>query len=81
MIEDIYEPLARYRDEFREKFAENTKAEFQKLLKQAQIDTEANRLLNQKIKSVREESARCKDKNAMMGCFLFLLCHSDIPAG
>ncbi|MBR2642954.1 MAG: hypothetical protein IKD46_07475 [Lentisphaeria bacterium] len=73
MIEDIYEPLARYREEFREKFAENTKAEFQKLLKQAQIDTEANRLLNQKIKSVQEESARCKDKNAMMGCFLFLL--------
>ena len=43
MIEDVYEPLARYRDEFREKFSRLTQDKFKELTERSGVDVEANR--------------------------------------
>ena len=57
MREDIYEPLSRYRDEFREKFAGLTAEKFEELKTLSGIDEESNRLLVETIKklSVRKK--------------------------
>ena len=62
MIEDIYEPLIRYRDEFREKFSRLTKEKFQELLEKSQVDWEENRRLNQKIAATNAELESFKNK-------------------
>ena len=47
-MEDIYEPLERYRSEFRDKFSLITAKRFQELLKLSRVDEAANqRLVNQ----------------------------------
>ena len=43
MLKDVYEPLSRYRDEFRARFAELTRARFAELTKASGIDVAANR--------------------------------------
>lgn len=43
MIEDVYEPLTRYRDEFKDKFAALAKSKFKALVNESRIDVEANR--------------------------------------
>ena len=43
MLKDVYEPLSRYRDEFRTRFAELTRARFAELTKASGIDVAANR--------------------------------------
>ncbi|MBR7127123.1 MAG: hypothetical protein IKD09_00875 [Lentisphaeria bacterium] len=73
MIEDIYEPLSRYRDEFKDKFAENTRAKFQELLTQSEVDLEANRALNKKIAANRAELSEYQNKNSSASCFLTIL--------
>ena len=73
MIEDIYEPLSRYRDEFKDKFAENTRAKFQELLTQSEVDLEANRALNKKIAANRAELIEYQNKNSSASCFLTIL--------
>ena len=45
MIEDVYEPLARYRDEFREKFATLAREKFKELTDRSGVDVRANRAL------------------------------------
>lgn len=45
MIEDVYEPLKKYRDSFREKFSELTAQKFRELLEKSGVDFEANRKL------------------------------------
>ena len=73
MIEDIYEPLIRYRDEFREKFSRLTKEKFQELLEKSQVDWEENRRLNQKIAATNAELESFKNKNSSLGCILTIL--------
>ena len=51
MIEDVYEPLARYRDEFREKFATLAREKFDELTDRSGIDVAANRTLVAEIKA------------------------------
>lgn len=73
MTEDIYEPLPRYRDEFRAKFADLTRDKFQQLLEQSQVDWAANRRLNGEIQRVRNELDSCKSKDSNFGCLLSVL--------
>ncbi|MBQ7251657.1 MAG: hypothetical protein IJS32_03540 [Kiritimatiellae bacterium] len=42
MMEDVFEPLAEYRDRFREAFAENAKALFERLVAESGVDAKAN---------------------------------------
>ena len=65
MIEDIYEPLARYRDEFREKFARISADTFERLVKKSGVDVSANAATVAEIK--RKEAELEKISNA--GCW------------
>ncbi len=57
MIEDVYEPLARYRDEFRETFARLTREKFQELTDKSAVDVKANRVLVGQIAVLTEGAA------------------------
>ncbi len=70
MIEDVYEPLARYRDEFREKFAALTREKFQDLTRTSKVDIRANRVLVKQIKALREKADSARLRKT---CFAWLL--------
>ena len=56
MIDDVYEPLARYRDEFRKKFATLTREKFNELTKRSGVDVRANRALVVQIKKLQQQT-------------------------
>ena len=68
MIEDIYEPLSRYRDEFKEKFSRLTAEKFEALEKESRVDAFANGVLIGKIKKNSAELAEMKSKCGLWGC-------------
>ncbi len=70
MIEDVYEPLARYRDEFREKFAALAREKFKDLTKRAGVDVRANRALVAEIKSLQEQAGAASSKKGCYGCLM-----------
>ena len=70
MIEDVYEPLARYRDEFREKFAALTREKFEELAKRSGVDVGANRALVAQIKKSQEESDSASTRKSCFGCLM-----------
>lgn len=70
MIEDVYEPLARYRDEFREKFAALTREKFQKLTQMSEVDVCANRVLVKRIKGLQKKAASARTKKT---CYALLV--------
>ncbi len=72
MIEDVYEPLARYRDEFREKFATRTREKFEELTRQSKVDVRANRALVRKIKTLQSEADSVRAKKTFYGWLLAL---------
>ncbi len=83
MIEDVYEPLARYRDEFKEKFAQLTREKFQSLTEKSGIDVDANRqLVGQTRKLERKASSHRFKKTwltvlmliGFVGCAILAAC-------
>ena len=60
MIEDVYEPLARYRDEFRQKFAKLTREKFEELTLKSKVDVRANRVLVREIKDLQSEAGSAR---------------------
>jgi len=68
LTEDVYEPLARYRDEFREKFAALTREKFKELTERSGVDVEANRKLVAEIKSLQGQADSASGKKARSGC-------------
>ena len=72
MIEDVYEPLARYRDEFREKFATLTREKFKELTEQSKVDVRANRALVKEIKTLQTQADSVRTKKTFCGCLLAL---------
>ena len=70
MIEDVYEPLARYRDEFRKKFATLTREKFKELTKRSGVDVRANRALVAKIKKLQEQADSASTKKTCYGCLM-----------
>lgn len=72
MIEDVYEPLERYRDEFREKFAELAREKFKELTERSGIDVEANRALVKEIMGIQSAADSAKSKKTCFGCLMAL---------
>ena len=72
MIEDVYEPLARYRDEFRQKFATLTREKFKELTQKSQVDVPANRALVKEIKVLQSEASSASAKKSCYGCLTAL---------
>ena len=70
MIEDVYEPLARYRDEFRKKFATLTREKFKELTTRSGIDVRANRALVAEIKRLQAEADSASTKKTCYGCLM-----------
>ena len=70
MIEDVYEPLARYRDEFREKFATLAREKFEELTERSGVDVEANRALVAEIKKLQRAAGSARTKKTCYGCLM-----------
>lgn len=67
IIEDVYEPLALFRDEFREKFHENAQKFFADLTEKSGIDTEANAATVQKIHAIEQNLEAAKSRRTRWG--------------
>ena len=72
MIEDVYEPLARFRDEFRQKFAALARDKFVELARRAGVDVAANRALVKTIKSLRRQASSARTKKWICGLLIAL---------
>ena len=70
MIEDVYEPLARYRDEFREKFAALTREKFKELTNRSGVDVRANRALVAEVKRLQTQADSASTKKRCYGCLM-----------
>ena len=67
MIEDVYEPLARYRDDFKAKFAALTRAKFKELTTASGIDVAANRRLIALIHELERKVESASGKKTLLG--------------
>ena len=65
MVEDVYEPLARYRDEYRKAFAKNASEMFDELVAQSAVDSEAN------ARTIREKASLENSRNKLKGRLAF----------
>ena len=72
MIEDVYEPLARYRDEFQAKFATLVREKFKELTERSKIDVRANRGLVREIKALEGQADATSGKKTFYGCLMAL---------
>ena len=72
MIEDVYEPLARYRDEFREKFSSLVREKFKELTQKSKVDIGANRVLVKEIKTLQLKADSANNKTTFYGCLMAL---------
>ena len=70
MTEDVYEPLARYRDEFRERFATLAREKFKELAKRSGVNVGANRALVAEIKKLEREADSTSSKKSCYGCLM-----------
>ena len=70
MIEDVYEPLARYRDEFRQRFAALAHDKFDELTRLSGVDADANRATVAEIRRLR---SRADSAGAKKTCFGWLM--------
>lgn len=68
MIEDVYEPLSRYRDEFRENFHRNADAKFEELVEKSGVDVQANRRTVAEIRSLQKKLDSAKTRRALIIC-------------
>ena len=73
MREDVYEPLTRYRDEFKEKFARLTAEKFEELLKKSGVDEQANRVLVAAIRKLEKIKAQMEKSKVLWNLLCTLL--------
>ena len=72
MIEDVYNPVQKFRSEFRDKFKEVAEQTFEDLLKHSGLDVEANKEIVNKINDrVIEEKGEIQ--NYLTGVLVRLL--------
>lgn len=81
MIEDVYEPLKKYRDSFREKFSELTAQKFRELLEKSGVDFEANRKLVAEIKDLKNKSSDKSRTSTMLVFACVLLIVAAVACG
>lgn len=72
MIEDVYEPLARYSGEFRDRFAALTREKFKELTVSSGVDVAANRKLVSEINGLEEIARSLRLRKIIYGCLLAL---------
>ena len=60
MVEDVFEPLAEYRDRFRTTFARNAKALFERLLGESGVDAKANAATMRELSKLEKEKSALK---------------------
>lgn len=63
MTEDIYEPVDRYRDEFRERFARHTADLFESLVRDSGVDERANADTVRRLRELETAVAEAKTSN------------------
>ena len=71
-VEDVYEPLSRYRDEFRARHAALTRAKFEELSRQSQVDIRLNRRLSAEVGRLEAQAGFARGRLWLLG-FLILL--------
>ena len=81
MIEDIYEPLSRYRDEFREKFARLAEEKFEELKNTSGVNVEANIALVAEIRKLQKIKAGYETQRMWWGLLSGLLILLAIAGG
>lgn len=69
--EDVYEPLSRFRDEFKEKFSSVCKAYLEKLIRESGVDEEANKVLAAQIITLKEKKERIRSQKKSWGIGIF----------
>ena len=72
MIEDVYEPLGAYRDEFREKFARLTREKFKSLTERSGVDVDANRQQVAVVKRLQGALETARSKRTLYGFLMAL---------
>ena len=72
MIEDVYEPLARSRDEFKDRFAQLARERFEALVAASGIDVDANRRTVREIKALKEKAAAAGSRKFWFGLLMTL---------
>jgi len=72
LIEDVYEPLARYRDEFRGKFASLAREKFNELTQKSGVDVRANRALVGEIKALQSKADSAGSRKTLCGWLVAL---------
>lgn len=65
MIQDVYEPLARYRDEFRAKFAKLAADKFRELVEKSGVDAHANIALVTEIRRLEKSAEGAKSRMSL----------------
>ena len=66
---DVYEPLEKYRDEFKDKFAQLTRDKFKALTATSKVNVAANRKLSKEIHTLESEADNLRTKR---GWYIFL---------
>lgn len=74
MVKDIYDPLDRYKDFYKEEFHKNTKKVFDHLSMLASVDIEANRSLCAKINKLRNQVIDIENMCGWLGWGMFFCC-------
>ena len=77
MIDEIYEPLDRFANEFKEKFSRLTSETFERLKKQSGVDENANVALCRKIKKLQAKKEESDSRKSM---FIMLIVFASILA-
>ena len=72
MIEDVYEPLGAYRDEFKEKFARLSREKFKALTEESGVDVAANRKQGAVVKKLQGELGDAQGKRTLYGTLMAL---------
>ena len=72
MIGDVYEPLARYRDEFRQKFAALVREKFKELTQRSGVDVRVNRALVSETKKLQSLADSTSTKKTCHGWLMAL---------
>ena len=70
MTDGVYDPLARYRDEFRERFASLAREKFKALAERSGVDAAENRALAGKIRILEKRAASASGWKTFAGCVI-----------
>lgn len=80
MIQDVYEPLSRYRDDFEQKFSRLAAEKFEELSQASGVDVEANRRLVAEIRKLEAQAEESINRRTNLGCLFVMLMSAGIIA-